>query len=123
MIDLQTVIHLHGMLEKPGMCLPGIRDENLLYSAINGQHWYETDVDQLLHVSYSICANHVFNDGNKRTAYLVLHPILNHSNSTAFYLAQLILELAMHTFSKEIFFNRSKTILGLSNNNHTSYFG
>lgn len=44
-------------------------------SAISGQNWYSSLLEQLCSVSYSINRFHIFADGNKRTSYLVLQEL------------------------------------------------
>jgi death-on-curing protein len=65
-------IHENGLIEFGG--LPGIRDENLLHSALDAPqqlHAYEGECDILrlgLRLCLRLAKNHPFNDGNKRVA-------------------------------------------------------
>lgn len=71
-VTIEYVMEVHHNLVAGHHCIDGIRDGNLLASAVGGQYWYDYGIEQIIHVAYSICANHVFADGNKRTAFLVL---------------------------------------------------
>ncbi len=71
-VNLRDILNYHSILEDEGLCLRGIRDRNLVMSLIDGQYWYETYVEKIIFVAYSICGGHIFNDGNKRTSYYVL---------------------------------------------------
>lgn len=57
--------------------LPGIRDKNLLHSAIEapkaafgGKDMYPSIFDKAAAYLYHLAKNHPFNDANKRTAYV-----------------------------------------------------
>lgn len=59
--------------------LPGIRDKNLLYSALDapkaamfGSEMYPSGYDKAAAYLYHIVRNHPFNDANKRTGYTVV---------------------------------------------------
>lgn len=75
---LEEVEEIHReMLERYGG-LPGIRDENLLCSAIEhpkmsigGQELYPSIYEKAAAYLYHIARNHPFNDANKRTAAAV----------------------------------------------------
>lgn len=113
MINESSIIGIHSLLEKSGACLKGIRSIHLLKSAIAGQQWYDTKILQILHVSYSICANHVFVDGNKRTSFLAIMynmPSINENQRDR--IAYNILELAKGNLTKEQYFNNILYILG-----------
>ena len=70
-VKFNYVMEVHENLSRDKRCIAGIRDENLLISAIEGQYWYETGIEQIIHVAYSICANHVFTDGNREPHFLL----------------------------------------------------
>ena len=107
-VKLAYVLAAHNNLVQDNRCMAGVKDENLLYSAIDGQYWYEPGIAQIIHVAYSICANHVFCDGNKRTAFLTLKLLesdLGHvCDWTA--IAYVVLELAANSISKEEFYTK-----------------
>ena len=78
MISMDYVVAVHDSLIQEGSCAPGIRDENLLNSAVEGQYWYNTVYEKYLHVAYSINTYHVYSDGNKRTAFIILKSLEEH---------------------------------------------
>lgn len=107
MLTYWQVIELHNRLVELKLCMGGLRDNNLLISAINGQNWYNDILSQYIHVAYSINAGHVFSDGNKRTTYLVLKEL----NKFRYFfnddkLSDEILNLAKGNMSKEEFYKR-----------------
>lgn len=70
-IDNVTVFH-RKIIEKTGGSM-GIRDEKLLYSALNrgfstfkGEYLYKSDVEKISAITHSLISNHAFVDGNKR---------------------------------------------------------
>ena len=104
-VELDYVIEAHNSLVHDKRCLGGIKDKNLLISAVNGQYWYEYGVEQIIHVAYSICANHVFFDGNKRTAFLTLKLLEIKLGYVCDWnnIAHTVLELATNGLEKEKF--------------------
>ena len=108
MISYQTVFAMHQRLEELNFCRRGVRDNNLLLSAIGGQQWYQDIFKQYIHVAYSINAFHIFFDGNKRTCFLVLKEL----NKFRYYfddslLSDEVLNLANNSgMSKDEFYNR-----------------
>lgn len=83
MIDLEEVLDFHNeLIEKHGGA-NGIRDNNLLRSALarpymtfDQQELYPTPASKAAAIFESIVINHPFMDGNKRTAFLLLRLIL-----------------------------------------------
>ena len=72
---VQDIYELHIQLEKTFILASGIRDENLLASAVNtpfqtfmGNELYPSIYDKAAQLCYGIANNHPFTDGNKRTA-------------------------------------------------------
>ena len=72
---LQDIYELHTQLENAFVLSPGVRDENLLASAVNtpfqtfmGNDLYPSLYDKAAQLCYGIANNHPFTDGNKRTA-------------------------------------------------------
>ena len=72
---LQDIYELHTQLENAFVLSSGVRDENLLASAVNtpfqtfmGNHLYPSLYDKAAQLCYGIANNHPFTDGNKRTA-------------------------------------------------------
>jgi death on curing protein len=72
--ELVLAIHQRQLAEHGG--LPGVRDKGLLDSALarpQNLHAYGENDSYVLAAAYAfgIARNHPFNDGNKRTAYVV----------------------------------------------------
>ena len=72
---VQDIYKLHIQLEETFILSSGIRDENLLASAVNapfqtfmGNDLYPSLYDKAAQLCYGIANNHPFTDGNKRTA-------------------------------------------------------
>lgn len=72
---IQDIYELHTQLENTFILSPGIRDKNLLASAVNtpfqtfmGNDLYPSIYDKAAQLCYGIANNHPFTDGNKRTA-------------------------------------------------------
>lgn len=71
--DLEQVVKLHSSLIAKTGGMDGIRDENLLDSALNslfqtfdGNELYPDIFDKASQLCYSLVENHPFADGNKR---------------------------------------------------------
>ena len=72
---VQDIHELHIQLEDVFVLSSGVRDENLLASAVNapfqtfmGNDLYPSIYDKAAQLCYGIANNHPFTDGNKRTA-------------------------------------------------------
>ena len=72
---IQDIYELHNQLEEVFILSSGVRDENLLASAVNtpfqtfmGNDLYPSLYDKAAQLCYGIVKNHPFTDGNKRTA-------------------------------------------------------
>ena len=72
---VQDIYELHTQLENAFVLSSGVRDENLLASAVNtpfqtfmGNDLYPSIYDKAAQLCYGIANNHPFTDGNKRTA-------------------------------------------------------
>ena len=72
---IQDIYELHNQLEEAFVLSSGVRDENLLASAVNtpfqtfmGNDLYPSIYDKAAQLCYGIANNHPFTDGNKRTA-------------------------------------------------------
>jgi len=85
---VQDIYELHLQLKETFILSSGIRDENLLASAVNtpfqtfmGNDLYPSIYDKAAQLCYGIANNHPFTDGNKRTAlhsmyvYLIINGI------------------------------------------------
>ena len=75
----QNVIMLHNMILEQSGGLDGVRDENLLESAIESvyqtfddQELYPTIEEKGARMCYSLISNHAFADGNKRIGILTM---------------------------------------------------
>ena len=76
-LTANQVIAFHDMLLKQFGGLAGIRDLNLLHSALEvpktsfgGKEMYPSIHEKAAAYLYHLAKNHPFNDGNKRTAYV-----------------------------------------------------
>ncbi len=83
MIDIQEVLLIHETLIAEFGGVNGVRDYNLLVSAINrpfagtnDSEFYPTTHLKAAAVIESIVKNHPFIDGNKRTGYVVMRLFL-----------------------------------------------
>ena len=89
---VQDIYELHIQLEDTFILSSGIRDENLLASAVNtpfqtfmGNDLYPSIYDKAAQLCYGIANNHPFTDGNKRTALhsMYVYLIINGFDITA----------------------------------------
>lgn len=89
---VQDIYELHNQLEETFILSSGVRDENLLASAVNtpfqtfmGKDLYPTIYDKAAQLCYGIANNHPFTDGNKRTALhsMYVYLIINGFDITA----------------------------------------
>ena len=89
---IQDIYKLHTQLENTFILSPGIRDKNLLASAVNtpfqtfmGNDLYPSIYDKAAQLCYGIANNHPFTDGNKRTALhsMYVYLIINGYDITA----------------------------------------
>lgn len=74
-LTVQDIYELHRELEDAFVLSSGVRDKNLLSSAVNtpfqtfmGSDLYPSLCDKAAQLCYGIANNHPFTDGNKRTA-------------------------------------------------------
>ena len=89
---VQDIYELHTQLENTFVLSSGVRDENLLASAVNtpfqtfmGNDLYPSIYDKAAQLCYGIANNHPFTDGNKRTALhsMYVYLIINEFDITA----------------------------------------
>ena len=89
---IQDIYELHTQLENTFVLTPGVRDRNLLASAVNtpfqtfmGNDLYPSIYDKAAQLCYGIANNHPFTDGNKRTALhsMYVYLIINGFDITA----------------------------------------
>jgi death-on-curing protein len=83
MIDIREVEKIHDILIEKFGGAKGIRDRGILESAISRpyqtfdtQDLYPTFIDKAAAIFESLISNHLFIDGNKRTAYVFMRLIL-----------------------------------------------
>jgi len=79
MITLDQVIDIHTESIRRHGGMSGVKNIGLLESAIMSpqQGYIEDIVEIIATIVYGICQNHPFNDGNKRTAFMVGKYLLN----------------------------------------------
>lgn len=77
-IDIEAVYKLHSAIIARAGTKAGVRDFTLLHSAVerpkatfDGQSLYPTIFAMAAALLQSLCMNHPFTDGNKRTAWAV----------------------------------------------------
>ena len=82
-MTLDNVLQLHFVLIREFGGSQGIRDKNLLESALarpfatfGGEDLYPTPPDRAAAILESIVINHPFIDGNKRTGYVLMRMML-----------------------------------------------
>ena len=89
---VQDIHELHTQLEDEFVLSSGVRDENLLASAVNtpfqtfmGNDLYPSIYDKAAQLCYGIANNHPFTDSNKRTALhsMYVYLIINAYDITA----------------------------------------
>ena len=87
MISRNEVIEIHSILIERFGGSNGIRDNDLLDSALNrpyqtfdGKELYPTPIAKAAAIIESIVKNHPFIDGNKRTGYVLARLILMNEN-------------------------------------------
>ena len=89
---IKDIYEFHNQLEKAFILSSGVRDKNLLASAVNtpfqtfmGNDLYPTIYDKAAQLCYGIANNHPFTDGNKRTALhsMYVYLIINGYDITA----------------------------------------
>lgn len=112
MIELEEVILIHETLIEQFGGKKGVRDSNLLLSAINRPFggidktlFYPTVYEQAGALIESIVKNHPFIDGNKRTGYVLMRLFLmQHSFDIAASQDEkfkFVIQIASGTLSKE----------------------
>lgn len=111
-LTIEQVIELHDELLKKYGGLPGIRDKNLLWSAIDapkaamfGQEMYPSIYEKAAAYLYHLVRNHPFNDANKRTGYALTLIFLEVNEVTLIFkredLENLVVEVAKGKKTKE----------------------
>lgn len=91
-LTVQDIYELHRELEDAFVLSSGVRDKNLLASAVNtpfqtfmGNDLYPSLYDKAAQLCYGLANNHPFTDGNKRTALhsMYVYLIINGFDITA----------------------------------------
>lgn len=111
-LTVEQVIELHDEMLKRYGGLPGIRDKNLLCSAIDapkaaifGQEMYPSIYEKAAAYLYHLVCNHPFNDANKRTRFTVTLVFLEVNNAKQAFqkedLENLVIEVAKGKENKE----------------------
>jgi death-on-curing protein len=111
-LTIEQVIELHDEMLKRYGGLPGIRDKNLLWSAIDapkaamfGQEMYPSVYEKAAAYLYHLVCNHPFNDANKRTGFTVTLVFLEVNNAKQAFkkedLEDLVIEVAKGKETKE----------------------
>jgi death-on-curing protein len=83
MISFQSAVRVHDRLIEEFGGSKGVRDENLLKSALNrpfatfdGVDLYPSGIEKATALFESLIINHPFMDGNKRIAYTLMEILL-----------------------------------------------
>ena len=111
-LTMEEILILHGQLIDRYGGTHGVRDENLLDSAMNapfqgyGEYeFYPSVVQKAVRLCYGLVMNHPFHDGNKRIGAMALLTTLdlNHLNlkTNSAELSEVILRLAAGTITDE----------------------
>ncbi len=87
-LTIEQVIELHDEMLKRYGGLPGVRNKNLLWSAIDapkaamfGQEMYPSIYEKAAAYLYHLVCNHPFNDANKRISFTVTLVFLEVNNA------------------------------------------
>ena len=101
-LTVSEVIELHEKLIAATGGSHGIRDVGLLESAVLGcyQSFGDTDlypsiIDKAARMAYTVCNNHPFIDGNKRTAVTSMLVILRLNDVIPIYTQQELIDLGL----------------------------
>lgn len=111
-LTVNQVISFHDDLVNNFGGLLGIRDKNLLISALqapkasfDGKEMYPSIYEKAAVYLYHIAKNHPFNDGNKRTAYVAVLAFLKANHAAIKFktmnLEQIVVEVANGSISKD----------------------
>jgi death-on-curing protein len=89
MISIEQVLAIHSIAIKQFGGSNGIRDTQMLESAIKrpfqtfgGEELYPSIIEKAAAIIESILMNHPFVDGNKRTGYILMKAMLMEKNIT-----------------------------------------
>lgn len=108
-ISIEFVVRLHEMLIEKSGGSKGVRDINLLESALysplqtfGDQELYPDDLDKIVSISYSLIKNHSFIDGNKRIGTLVLYVLLRENSYKLEWTDEEVIEIGLKVASGEM---------------------
>lgn len=108
-ISIEFVIRLHEMLIKESGGSKGVRDINLLESALysplqtfGDQELYPDDLDKIVSISHSLIKNHSFIDGNKRIGTLVLYMLLSENGYELEWTDEEVIEIGLKVANGEM---------------------
>ena len=108
-ISIEFVIRLHEMLIEKSGGSKGVRDMNLLESALysplqtfGNQELYPDDLDKIVNISYALIKNHSFIDGNKRIGTLVLYMLLRENEYELEWTDEEIIEIGLKVASGDM---------------------
>jgi death-on-curing protein len=114
------VIQIHDVLLEKFGGLPGLRDENLLLSALEapklvlgGTEIYPSIHEKGAAYLFFLARNHPFNDGNKRTAYFCTRMFLELNNVRLTFKKEKLEDLVVDVAQGKI--NKDKIALFLKN--------
>lgn len=101
-INLEQVIRYHQKLIRSTGGSKGIRNKDLIDSAINrgistygGEDLYKTDIDKIAAITHSLIRNHGFVDGNKRIGIAAMLLLLRINNIKINYSQQELIDLGI----------------------------
>ncbi len=111
-LTADQVISFHDILLENFGGLPGVRDKNLLHSALDapkasfgGKEMYPSIHEKAAAYLYHLARNHPFNDGNKRTAYVAALAFLKANHAPIKFkisqLEQVVIDVANGKIEKE----------------------
>lgn len=82
-VDIEEAYRIHEIIITRAGTIASVRDFSLLHSALErpkatyaGRELYPTIIAKAAALLQSICLNHPFTDGNKRTSWTITHKFL-----------------------------------------------
>jgi death-on-curing protein len=111
-LSKDAVIKLHEeQIERFGG-MPGIRDDDLLESALNsafasfaGEDLYPTALAKIVRISYNLILNHAFVDGNKRIGAFVLLLLLKKNDINCVITEDELIEITLAVANHNLDYN------------------
>lgn len=107
-IDLDNIILFHNKIIQQTGGSHGLRDRNLVESALNkayvsydGKDLYPTVEEKIAAITYSLIQNHGFVDGNKRIGIAIMLLLLKLNNIGIEYTQQELIDLGLGTAAGE----------------------